>query len=250
MIKNHTKQPGLGATNYPRHVAIIMDGNGRWAKIRGLSRVEGHREGTKRVEEIVEEASELKIGYLTLYAFSKENWARPKPEVEALMQLLGHFLDAKLPKMLQNRIRFNTIGNIQKLPQGIQQKITEVKQATVAGKGLVLTLALSYGGRDEMIRAIRKLLAQQTSVGKLGEIKDEDFAQFLDTHDLPDPDLIIRTSGEHRLSNFLLWQGAYAEFFFDDCLWPDFRIDHFHRALEDYCSRERRFGLISEQVQP
>lgn len=235
--------------NLPRHVAIIMDGNGRWAKSRGLARVEGHKRGVEVSEEIIEAAAAMNLGYLTLYAFSRENWNRPSDEVEALMQLLRAFLLSKKEKMLKQGIRLNAIGNLDLLPTAVRQTLEETIQATAHGAGMTLTLALSYGSRDEILRAIRKLLQKEhVSNDFIGELSEEDFSRLLDTSALPDPDLIIRTSGEHRLSNFLLWQAAYAEFVFEDCLWPDFTKEHLLKALKDFDQRERRFGKTSEQL--
>ena len=233
----------------PRHIAIIMDGNGRWAKERGLSRIEGHRAGTEKTDEIITCAREAKIRYLTLYAFSKENWNRPPDEVSALMDLLKQFLSAKEEKMVKNEICLRTIGNTSLLPEPVSEVLQKVIDSTAQGKEMTLTLALSYSSRDEIIRGIKRFLDEsrrQTSLEQT--LTEESFGAYLDTADLPDPDLIIRTSGEHRISNFLLWQGAYAEFVFEECHWPDYTPAHFLKALEDYARRERRFGLTSEQL--
>ncbi len=226
----------------PQHVAIIMDGNGRWAKAKGLPRLEGHRAGVEKTDEIITAAREAGIGYLTLYAFSKENWDRPPEEVDALMVLLKEFLIKKEPKMLANGIRFNTIGNIALLPSDVRETIDYVVQNTSGGKKMVLTLALSYGSRDEIVRAVSQLI--QRKKGALSPVTEAELSACLDTHDLPDPDLVIRTSGEHRISNFLLWQGAYAEFIFEKCFWPDYSPALFLKALEEYGRRERRYGRI------
>lgn len=222
-----------------------MDGNGRWAKNHGLDRIEGHRKGSESTEKIITHARERGIPYLTLYAFSKENWLRPPEEVAALMSLLEDFLVKKKQKMLDNEIALNTIGDTQKLPERVSQILYEVIQATSKGKKMVLTLALSYGARDEMIRAIKKIQDQKVNLSGLDE---KFFSSCLDTHNLPDPDLIIRTSGESRISNFLLWQGAYSEYYFENCLWPDFGPKQFDQAIEEYQSRERRYGKTSEQL--
>lgn len=222
-----------------------MDGNGRWAKNHGLDRLEGHKKGSESTEKIITHARELKIPYLTLFAFSKENWLRPVEEVAALMNLLEDFLVKKKQKMLDNGIALNTIGDTEKLPEPVRHILYEVMQSTSKGKKMVLTLALSYGARDEIIRAIKKLQDQKVNLASLDEKK---FSSCLDTHNLPDPDLIIRTSGESRISNFLLWQGAYSEYYFENCLWPDFGPKQFDKALEEYQSRERRYGKTSEQL--
>lgn len=233
----------------PRHVAIIMDGNGRWAKSRGLPRVEGHRRGVEVSENIIDKAAELGLKFLTLYAFSRENWNRPHAEVSALMNLLKEFLIAKKEKMLSNGIKLNAIGNLDLLPTDVRQTLEKTRHETAIGKGMTLTLALSYGSRDEILRAIKKLLKTELMTHDfLGDLTEEEFAKLMDTKDIPDPDLIIRTSGEHRLSNFLLWQAAYAEFVFDDCLWPDFTEEHLIGAIRDYQKRERRFGKTSDQL--
>lgn len=235
--------------NLPRHVAIIMDGNGRWAQNRGLHRIEGHRKGVETAEDMITYANSVGIEYLTLYAFSKENWNRPQEEVTALMSLLEHFLREKKQKMLDHGIRFNSIGDASSLPESVQAVMKDVREATSVGTKMVLTLALSYGARDEIIRAITSMmqdaLANQIHVT---DVNDALFSSYLDTKQIPDPDLIIRTSGEYRMSNFLLWQGAYAEYHFDDCLWPDFTSVNFDRAIAEYQKRERRYGKTSEQV--
>ncbi|EKD42367.1 MAG: hypothetical protein ACD_73C00189G0005 [uncultured bacterium] len=233
----------------PRHVAIIMDGNGRWAKSKGLPRVEGHKQGVEVSENIIDKANEMGLKYLTLYAFSRENWNRPKAEVSALMSLLKEFLIAKKEKMLRTGIKLNAIGDLDLLPTEVRQTLEETRRDTAAGKGMTLTLALSYGARDEILRAIKKLLRQELTTDKFPvDLTEEEFAKLLDTDDMPDPDLIIRTSGEHRLSNFLLWQAAYAEFVFNDCLWPDFTEEHLKSAIKEYHQRERRFGKTSDQL--
>ncbi|MEW6571272.1 MAG: isoprenyl transferase [Nitrospirota bacterium] len=226
----------------PRHVGIIMDGNGRWAAVRGISRIEGHRRGVERSKEIVEVAAELGLKALTLYAFSIENWKRPFPEVSTLMKLLESYLKAELDLLMKRDIVFKTIGDSQRLPAHIQIIIKEATEKTAFNGGMTLNLALSYSGRDEIIRAVKKILS--SGIGP-EEITEEVFSSYLDTAGLPSPDLIIRTSGETRISNFLLWQGAYSEFYFTDTLWPDFTKDEFLLAIQDYQQRERRFGAIS-----
>ncbi len=232
----------------PQHVAIIMDGNGRWAQDRGLPRVEGHRQGIQSVREVVQVAVQLGIPYLTLYAFSMENWRRPRSEILALMQLLRHYLWQELPQLQRYNIRLRAIGKLNALPQRVQRVLYRTIEATAQNTGLTLTLALSYSGRWDIVRAVQ-LIAIDVRRGKLSpeDITDERFASYLVTRDLPDPDLIIRTSGEMRLSNFLLWESAYAEIYISDLYWPDFRRCAFYRALLDYVRRERRFGMTPEQ---
>ncbi|EKD50411.1 MAG: hypothetical protein ACD_62C00547G0011 [uncultured bacterium] len=239
----------IDQSSLPRHIAIIMDGNGRWAKGRGLPRIEGHRRGVAVVEEIVEEARERGVKFLTLYAFSKENWNRPSEETTALMQLLYEFLVTKKEKMLRQGIRLNAIGDLKQLPDVVWQCLDGTMKETSGGQDMVLTLALSYGSRNEITRAVQKL-AGQLSEKRLSveQVSEELLASFLDTQGLPDPDLIIRTSGESRISNFLLWQGAYSELIFLKFCWPDFTREHFVQCLLDYQSRERRFGMTSEQL--
>ncbi|GMT47997.1 MAG: isoprenyl transferase [bacterium] len=228
-------------TNIPRHVGVIMDGNGRWAKLRGLPRVEGHRKGAERTKELIKAAQEVGIDVLTLYAFSLENWQRPDDEVTTLMELLQLYLTRELKDLIMEGIRFRVIGDREKLPAVIQGIITEIEERTSANKGLTLVIALSYGGRDEILRAVKKAI---TGGVRPDEISEERFETLLDTSGLPAVDLIIRTSGEKRLSNFLLWQGAYAEFYFTETLWPDFTREEFLCAIQDYQHRERRFGGI------
>lgn len=226
----------------PRHVGIIMDGNGRWAELRGLSRIEGHRQGAERAREVIESAAELGIKVLTLYAFSTENWQRPSSEVMTLMRLLEFYLKKELAELMEKDIVFKTIGEIWKLPEDIQTLIKEAQEKTASNKGMVLVTALSYSGRNEILRAIKKILYSNVMPEELTE---ESFDSYLDTSGLPAPDLIIRTSGEMRISNFLLWQGAYSELYFTDTLWPDFTKEEFLLAIQDYQRRERRFGAIS-----
>jgi len=227
----------------PRHIAIIMDGNGRWAKERGLPRTEGHRKGVETVEAIVEAARDIGIKYLTLYAFSEENWNRPKEEVASLMQILTLYLASKRQKMINEGIKFATIGDISALSREVQEEINKTAEATRSGKDMTLIVALSYGARQEICRAAQKLVRDG-----IIDVTPETFSLVLDTAAMPDPDLLIRTSGEYRISNFLLWQLAYTELYFTDTLWPDFSRDDILRAIEEYQRRERRFGLISEQI--
>ncbi len=232
----------------PRHVAIIMDGNGRWALERGLPRVEGHRQGIQSVREVVTVAVCLGIPYVTLYAFSMENWRRPQAEIQALMRLLQYYLWRELPELQRRNIRLRAIGKLTALPRRVQQALRRAVEATAANTGLTLTLALSYSGRWDILRAVQ-LIAIDVRRGKLSpeDITEERFASYLLTHDLPEPDLIIRTSGEMRLSNFLLWESAYAEIYVSNLYWPDFRRHAFYQALLDYLRRERRFGMTAEQ---
>ena len=239
----------IDESNLPIHVAIIMDGNGRWAAKNALRRIAGHKAGVESVRSVVTAARELGIQYLTLYAFSVENWLRPDKEVNALMRLLGKFLKKEISTMLENGIRLTAIGNIQSLPEDVRTILADTIQKTAKNKGMVLNLALSYSGRDEIVRATRNILGDFKK-GRLkpGDITGEFFSDYLYTANMPDPDLLIRTSGEYRLSNFLLWQTAYTEFFFTDVLWPDFRKDNLLEAIAEYQKRERRFGMTSEQV--
>ncbi len=235
----------VAANSLPKHLAIIMDGNGRWAVRRGLPRVAGHKRGADSVRRTVEECRQLGIGVLTLYAFSDENWGRPKEEVGFLMDMLGSFLKEEIAAMKKNGIKFRTIGRIERLPAAVRSWIEKAVKETEANNGMVLNLALSYGGRGEILEAFRRAEAAGVSADRMS---DETFASFLDTAGLPDPDLIIRTSGEKRISNFLLWQAAYAEFYFADVLWPDFSKRELLAALLDYQGRQRRFGLTQEQL--
>lgn len=239
----------IDKSRLPRHVAIIMDGNGRWACERGLDRIEGHRAGVMRCEEIITCAVETGIDCLTLYAFSKENWQRPASEVSALMALLKKFLMEKREKMIKNGIRFNTIGDLSLLPKDVCLVLDSVASDTSNGKKMCLTIALSYGSRDEITRAVKAVVRDSLEKGRLeDDFGEEKFASYLDTAGLADPDLVIRTSGEHRISNFLLWQGAYAEYIFEECYWPDFDEGRFFSAIREFQRRERRFGKTSEQV--
>ncbi len=226
-----------------------MDGNGRWAHQRGLPRVEGHREGARAVRDVVECVRELRIPYLTLYAFSKENWGRPQAEVRALMALLQEFLVSELPLMRKHGIRLRVIGEPSSIPSVVRRVLARTLAATAESSEMTLTLGLSYGGRNEILRAARSIAADAAK-GKLApeELTEELFSRRLDTAGMPDPDLVIRTSGEIRVSNFLLWQSAYAEFVFTDVLWPDFGKSDLLRALEEYSRRNRRFGLTDEQA--
>ncbi len=229
----------------PVHVAIIMDGNGRWAQKRLLSRILGHEKGSEAVRMAVRTCRELGIAFLTLYAFSTENWQRSKAEVDGLMRLLRRFLKTELPEMLQNNIRLHVIGRTERLPLDIQQTLSQAMAATQANTALQLNLALSYGGRDEITRAARALAAE-VQAGLIGpeDISEERVASCLDTRGIPDPDILIRTGGDMRISNFLLWQLAYTEFFITSTLWPDFNREQFLKILDDFQTRERRFGRV------
>ncbi|MCX7856805.1 MAG: isoprenyl transferase [Deltaproteobacteria bacterium] len=231
--------------NLPRHVAIIMDGNGRWARLRNLPRIEGHITGIESVREVVKTTKELNIPFLTLYAFSKENWNRPESEVRKLLELLELYLDKDYPLLMENNIRFKAIGEIEDFPENIQKKIEWVMEETDKNSSLTLTVALSYSGRSEIIRAVKEIL-KDAKVGKIEDIDEQSFKKYLYTKDLPDPDLLIRTSGEKRVSNFLLYQMAYTEIYVTDTLWPDFRKKEYLEALADYARRERRFGTVKE----
>jgi len=229
----------------PTHVAIIMDGNGRWAKLRNLPRIEGHIVGVESVREVVIMTRELGIPYLTLYAFSKENWVRPKDEVQRLLELLGLYLDKELPLMLEKGVRFNVIGERRDFPEALQAKFAEVMRRTAKNKDLVLNLALSYSGRKEILNAVVTLI-EDVKKGLIKKIDERVFMKHLYTGTMPDPDLLIRTSGEMRLSNFLLWQMAYTEIYVTDTFWPDFRGDQYVAALREFGRRERRFGRVKE----
>lgn len=233
----------------PKHIAIIMDGNGRWAKKRSLPRIEGHRAGVDAVEDVVISCREMDIKALTLYSFSEENWNRPKLEIDLLMGLLKDYLVKELPRMLKENIRFNVIGKTEKLPFIVQQFIEHTMKSTQKNDGLILTLALSYGSREEIVNAVKNIV-RDAEKGKIDSEKIDDsvFENYLYTDGLMEPDLLIRTSGELRLSNFLLWQMAYTELYFTDLLWPDFRGNDLLKAIIDYQKRERRFGFTDEQL--
>jgi len=237
--------PDLDAANLPAHVAIIMDGNGRWAKKRLLNRIKGHEQGTEAVRSIVRTCRELGISILTLYAFSTENWQRPKTEVAALMNLLKRFLESELEEMMNKDIRLNAIGEIERLPEDVRQMLQKTMKSTENNNSMLLNLALSYGGRAEIVRMVREI----SKKAKNGEIDPDSItssivSDHLYTRGMQDPDLLIRTSGEIRISNFLLWQVAYSEIFVTDTLWPDFGKDEFVRILKGYQQRERRFGKV------
>ncbi|MCL2669169.1 MAG: isoprenyl transferase [Syntrophaceae bacterium] len=233
----------------PRHIAVIMDGNGRWAEKHALGRVMGHRKGAEAVRKTVQTCGRLGISYLTLYAFSTENWQRPQAEVDALLELLSDYLDSEIQGLLDRNVRLMAIGHLDAMGETLAEKLRETMKKTAANQGLVLNLALSYGGRDELTMAANRLLADARA-GSIapGEITREQLASYLYTAGMPDPDLLIRTGGEYRISNFLLWQMAYTEFYFSDVLWPDFQEEHLLKALAEYQRRDRRFGKTSLQI--
>ena len=234
----------------PRHLAIIMDGNGRWAKLKNHPRVFGHKNGVNSVRETIEGCREIGIKHLTLYAFSTENWNRPKLEVKTLMSLLVSSLKKELKSLLENNIKLNTIGNLNDLPKGARKELTEVIEKTKNNTALTLTLALSYGSRDEIVNVIKNISKKVVNNDlQIEEINENIINNHLYTFSLPDVDFMIRTSGEKRISNFLLWQIAYAELYFTDTLWPDFRKENLFKAILEYQNRERRFGKTSEQIE-
>ncbi len=231
--------------NVPQHIAIILDGNGRWAKKKHLPRNMGHVQGSKTVERIIEDAHDLGVKYLTVYAFSTENWKRPQDEVDALMKLLRDYLKNCIKRANKNNMKVRVIGDVTGLSQDLQEKIAELEEASKNNTGINFTIALNYGSRDEMVRAMKQMTADvQAGRLKQEEITEDIFCNYLDTKELPDPDLMIRTSGEERLSNFMLWQLAYTEFYFTDVLWPDFNKKELKKAIEYYNGRDRRFGGI------
>jgi undecaprenyl diphosphate synthase len=244
-VQEELKQSG----GIPEHIAIIMDGNGRWARKRGLPRVAGHKKGVDSVRDVVEACAQLGVKYLTLYTFSTENWNRPKDEVSTLMRLLVRSLKDETDELHQNNIRLTTIGDLSSLPDEVQVQLKEAIEKTKDNKRMTLNLALSYSGRWELIEAIRSI-AIKVKNGEMNpeDINDKDFAGYLTTKNIPDPDLLIRTSGEFRVSNFLLWQIAYTEFYISDVYWPEFRRKHLYEAITGFHKRERRFGLVSEQI--
>ena len=239
----------LRPESIPRHVAIIMDGNGRWAERRGISRLLGHRAGLDAVRAVVRSAHELGVRYLTLYAFSLENWNRPKPEVDELMRLLERYLDSEIDEVDRNGIQVRSIGRSERLGVAVRERVKQAEERTRGNREMVLVFALSYGGRAEIVDAARKLL-RDAELGKVDpeRLDEKTFAAYLYDPEIPDPDLLIRTGSESRVSNFLLWQIAYTEIYSTDVMWPDFRKSHLVEALLDYQARERRFGLTSAQV--
>ena len=236
----------LDLTRLPRHVAVIMDGNGRWAQKRHLPRIAGHRSGTQSARTTIETCARLKIEALTLYAFSVENWRRPKTEIDFLMQLLREYLRKEMPLIQKNDIRMRFLGRMDELPAGVQKDVREAMEKTAGNKGMVLSVALNYGGRAEIVDAMNAILAERNGNGTSSQITEELLARHLYTDGLPDPDLLIRTSGEMRVSNFLLWQIAYAEIFVTETLWPDFNRARLLEALVEFQKRERRYGGIRE----
>lgn len=237
-VSNHLiNMQGIDKNRIPKHIAIIMDGNGRWARMRNLPRIAGHRKGAENITNIVRAANDIGVKFLTLYTFSVENWRRPQAEVNGLMDLFEEVLTQKLPELIGNNVRLNLIGNLEAIRTSTREKFTEAVRKTKNGTGLVLTIALNYSGRDDIKRAINKII-------KKGEkqVSEEMINESLDTAGLPDPELLIRTSGEVRISNFLLWQIAYSEVYFSKTLWPDFHAEHLYEAIEDFQKRERRFG--------
>jgi undecaprenyl diphosphate synthase len=241
----------IDRNNLPKHIAIIMDGNGRWAKKQGAMRIFGHRNAIQAVRDAIEGAGEIGIQHLTLFSFSTENWSRPQDEIQALMQLLVETIVTEMPRVMKNNVRLNTIGDIKSLPTTTYEKLVEAVHQTSSNTGLTVHFALSYSGQWELTEATKRI-AQKVSEGKIHpeEITQATLVAHLDTAGIPDPELMIRTSGEFRISNFLLWQLAYTELYFTDVLWPDFRKEHLFAAIEDYQKRERRFGKTGEQVKP
>ncbi|MCH1432776.1 MAG: isoprenyl transferase [Flavobacteriaceae bacterium] len=233
----------------PKHVAIIMDGNGRWAKLQGKNRVSGHQQGAKSVREVVEEAVKMEIEFLTLYAFSTDNWSRPKEEVSLLMKLLVNSLKKEFKRLIKNNIRLQSIGNMDGLPNPVKEELTYVIEKTKNNTGMVLTLALNYGGKEELTAAVKAIAFKvKNSIISPEKVDQSTIIEHLYTQNLPVVDLLIRTSGEERISNFLLWHIAYAELYFTKTLWPDFKKEDLQKALVDYTKRERRFGKTSEQL--
>jgi len=239
----------LGIKKLPRHVAIIMDGNGRWATDRNLKRIEGHRRGSEVVKKIIDFSKDIGIEVLTLYAFSEENWHRPQEEVQALMDILANYLSSEFERMVSEGLRLHTVGRVDKLPGKVQDIINAGKKVTRNNTGMVFNLALSYGSREELVRAVREIVEDVRRGDISTDDIDEDLiSSHLYTNDLPDPDLLIRTSGEFRVSNFLLYQIAYTEIYITKTLWPDFTEEEYTEILKDYAGRERRFGRTGEQV--
>jgi len=245
VIQDKLKKSG----EIPRHIAIIMDGNGRWAKQKGESRIFGHRRGVTSVRETVETCGQLGVKYLTLYTFSTENWKRPKDEVTVLMKLLIKALKDETDRLHENDVKLIATGNLDKLPDRVHQELVDGMEKTKNNKLMTLNLALSYSGRWDIINAIHKIYDDcKNNVISIEDITEKNFSDYLVTKDIPDPDLMIRTGGEYRISNFLLWQLAYSEIYIDTVFWPQFRREHLYKAIEEYQKRERRFGLVSEQL--
>jgi len=245
-----TKREDIDFNNLPQHIAVIMDGNGRWAKGKGAARIFGHRNAIKAVTDVTEGCGELGIKYLTLYAFSTENWARPKEEVEGLMELLVSTLKKEINTLHENQVKLKTIGDLEHLPKICQENLRDAVEATRQNSGLTLMLALSYSGRWEIMKGIKKLFSDvQAGKAQPSQINEVMFSNYLETAGVPDPELLIRTSGEMRISNFLLWQIAYTELYITDTLWPDFRKEHLYEAIRAYQKRERRFGKVMERTE-
>lgn len=246
--KNANINIEIDMSNIPAHIGIIMDGNGRWAKEKNLPRSMGHKAGVETIREIVKECNKIGVKYLTLYAFSTENWKRPPDEVNTLMKLLVEYLRKEVDELHNNNVKINTIGDIQGLPKVCIDQLNEARNKTKYNKGLVLNLALNYGGRDEILRGM-KLLYEDVKKGavSIDSINESKFSNYLYTKGMPDPDLIIRPSGEQRLSNFLIWQCAYSEFWYSTIKWPDFKKEHIHKAIYDYQNRDRRFGGVESE---
>lgn len=238
--KRKTEEINLNLNNIPKHIGIIMDGNGRWAKKRGLPRSMGHKAGVEAIREIVKECSRLGVKYLTIYAFSTENWKRPDDEVSTLMTLLAEYLKNEFEELNKNNVIINHIGSISKLPKVCQDELIDAYEKTRNNTGLTLNLALNYGGRQEILDAVKKIASENIA----GKITEDNFNDYLYTKGMPYPDLIIRTSGEMRLSNFLIWQSAYSEFWASDIYWPDFKKENLRKAIYDYQKRDRRYGGI------
>lgn len=241
-------KPEVDPDRLPQHIAVIMDGNGRWAKRRGLPRIAGHRAGAKGVRAIVEQAAGLDIKFLTLYAFSAENWRRPKNEVSALMKLFEEILRSELEELHAKNVKIDVIGDLDNVAQGTQRQFQEAIMRTAENTGLNLIIALNYGGRTDILRAANYMAAQAAKTGRFDRVDELEFSGALSTAGIPDPELIIRTSGEMRISNFLLWEGAYAEFWVTDTLWPDFSSTDLLAALADFQSRDRRFGGLTQEA--
>ncbi|KLE16456.1 isoprenyl transferase [Clostridium sp. C8] len=243
--RKNKEQIVLDKENIPKHIAIIMDGNGRWAKQRNLPRTMGHKAGVETIRKVIKESNKLGIKYLTLYAFSTENWKRPNDEVSALMKLLVEYLKNELEELNKNQVVINILGDIDKLPSDAQREIRKAIVTTKDNIGISLNIAFNYGGRDEILRAVN-LVLEEVKKGNINEdsISEDIFEKYLYTYNIPDPDLIIRPSGEQRISNFLLWQCAYSEFWYSNVCWPDFKEEHLHKAIYDYQHRDRRYGGV------
>jgi undecaprenyl diphosphate synthase len=245
--EDNKKQEALKKSGeIPRHIAIIMDGNGRWAKSKGYSRYLGHQEGVNSVRDIVEASAQIGVKYLTVYTFSTENWRRPKNEVTLLMKLLIKTLRKETERLHKNDVRLISTGNLKELPEQVYNELQDSMKKTKDNKGLVLNLALNYSGRWEIVNSVKKILKDKIDIK---DIDEKLFSSYLETAEIPDPDLLIRTGGDYRISNFLLWQTAYSEIYIEDIYWPDFKRDYLYKAIKEYQRRERRFGMISEQIQ-